>query len=92
MNINIPRLMTIPQIAKTGLLPEHALRAMVRQGEIPAIYSGSKAFINFDNLCKKLEQMGAVEASNVNNISHQNKTKSHHYSLDTSRYRTEGEI
>ena len=57
--LNIPKMMTIHQIAQTGLLPENALRVMVRNGEIPAVYSGSKAFINFDNLCKKLEKLGS---------------------------------
>ena len=60
-NIRIPRMMTIPQIAQTGLLPENALRVMVRTGEIPAVYSGSKAFINFDNLCKRLSKLGAED-------------------------------
>ena len=60
-NNAIPRMMTISQIAQTGLLPENALRVMVRRGEIPAVYSGSKAFINFDNLCKRLARLGAEE-------------------------------
>ena len=58
LNIKIPKMMTIRQIAKTGLLPENALRVMVKNGEIPAVYSGTKAFINFDNLCHKLEKLG----------------------------------
>ena len=58
-NNAIPRMMTISQIAQTGLLPENALRVMVRRGEIPAVYSGSKAFINFDNLCARLAKLGA---------------------------------
>ena len=62
MNTNaIPRMMTIPEIAKTGLLPEHALRVMVERGEIPAVYSGANDFINYDNFVAKLSQMGAVE-------------------------------
>lgn len=64
-NTNIPTMMTIHQIAETGLLPENALRVMVRNGEIPAVYSGSKAFINFDNLCKRLERLGA-DGGNTN--------------------------
>ena len=60
-----PRMMKISQAAATGLLPEHALRVMVRNGEIPAVYSGSKAFINFDNLCKRLERLGA-DGGNTN--------------------------
>ena len=62
MNTNsIPTMMTIPEIARTGLLPEHALRVMVKTGEIPAVYSGTKAFINYDNLVAKLSKLGAVE-------------------------------
>jgi hypothetical protein len=68
-NNTIPKMMTIPEIARTGLLPEHALRVMVKRGEIPAVYSGAKAFINYDNLVAKLSQMGAVEPpKNVINI------------------------
>ena len=63
--IRVPRMMTIPQIAQTGLLPENALRVMVRTGEIPAVYSGSKAFINFDNLCKRLSKLGAEDISSA---------------------------
>lgn len=65
-NNSIPRMMTIHQIAETGLLPENALRVMVRQGKIPAVYSGSKAFINFDNLCAQLSKLGASEAGDAN--------------------------
>lgn len=61
-------MMTISQAAATGLLPENALRVMVRSGEIPAVYSGNKAFINFDNLCKRLEILGA-DGGNTNGTS-----------------------
>ena len=57
---NIPRMMTISQIAKTGLLPENAIRVMLKSGVIPAVYSGKKAFINYDNLCSYLHNLGAV--------------------------------
>lgn len=57
---NIPRMMTINQIAKTGLLPENAIRVMLKSGVIPAVYSGKKAFINYDNLCAYLRTLGAV--------------------------------
>ena len=56
----IPKMMTIRQAAATGILPEAALRRMVKDGTIPAIYSGTKAFINFDRLCEMLSQIGAV--------------------------------
>lgn len=56
----IPKMMTIRETAKTGILPEAALRRMVKDGTIPAIYSGTKAFINFDTLCDMLSHLGAA--------------------------------
>lgn len=52
----IPRMMTIRQIAKTGLLPEHALRRMVNTGEIPSIKAGNKNLINYDRLVEMLNR------------------------------------
>lgn len=54
-----PNMMTIREIAKTGLLSEHALRIMLKNGKLPAIYIGKKAIINYDKLC---EQLSALEA------------------------------
>ena len=60
MNVNkIPRMMTVREIAKTGLLPEHALRLMLKEGKLPAIFVGKKALINYDNLCEKLSALEA---------------------------------
>lgn len=54
---NIPKMMTIREIAKTGLLPENAIRVMLKNGQIQAVYSGKKALINFDNLCSYLRTL-----------------------------------
>lgn len=54
---NIPKMMTVRQIAQTGLLPENAIRVMLRNGQIQAVYSGKKALINFDNLCAYLRTL-----------------------------------
>lgn len=56
-----PRMMTIREIAKTGLLPEHALRMMLKAGKLPAIYVGCKALINFDKLCEQLSALGEAQ-------------------------------
>jgi hypothetical protein len=56
----IPTMMTIRQAAATGILPEAALRRMVKDGTIPVIRSGTKAFLNFDRLWEMLSQVGAV--------------------------------
>lgn len=51
-----PRMMTIREIAKTGLLPENALRTMVKNGKAPHIRVGCKALINYDKLVQMLEE------------------------------------
>lgn len=51
---NLPKMMTIREVAKTGLLPEHALRLMWKQGKLPGITVGNKALINFDALVDQL--------------------------------------
>ena len=56
-NNNIPRMMSVRQIAATGLINESALRRMLRAGQLPAIYSGKKALINFDILCNMLANL-----------------------------------
>lgn len=59
MKAEQPKMMTIREIAKTGLLSEHALRIMLKAGKLPAIYIGNKALINYDKLC---EQLSSLEA------------------------------
>lgn len=59
MHKNMPKLMTIRQIAKTGLMAEHALRLLLKQGKLPAIYIGTKALINYDKLCAQLAELGS---------------------------------
>lgn len=61
MTDNIPKMMTIKEIAKTGLLPEHALRQMGKQKQLPAIYIGNKCLVNYDLLIKQLNYLGGKE-------------------------------
>ena len=56
----LPQMMTVRQIAKTGLLPENAIRVMLKNGQIKAVYSCRKALINFDNLCEYLKTLTVV--------------------------------
>lgn len=49
-----PRMLTIRQIAREGILTEHALRLLLKAGKLPAFYIGSKALINFDKLLELL--------------------------------------
>ena len=57
METTMPKMMTVRQIAKTGLLPENTIRVMLKNGQIQAVYSGKKALINFDNLCNYLRAL-----------------------------------
>ncbi|MEA4973655.1 hypothetical protein SDC9_98017 [bioreactor metagenome] len=52
-----PAMMTIREIARTGLLSEHALRIMLKAGKLPAIYIGNKALINYGKLCEQLTSL-----------------------------------
>lgn len=51
---NLPQFLTIRQTAKTGILPEHLLRRLEKQGKLPCIYSGKKCLINFSKLVEQL--------------------------------------
>ena len=48
---NRPRMLSIKETARTGILPETALRSLVKQGKIPGIYVGAKFLVNYDKLC-----------------------------------------
>ena len=52
-----PRMMTIREVAKTGLLPEHALRLMEKQKMLPCFYVGKKCLINYDKLVEQLQRL-----------------------------------
>lgn len=54
-----PNMMTVREIARTGILPEHALRILLKAGKLPAIFIGRKALINYDRLCEQLSGLGA---------------------------------
>lgn len=42
----IPKMMTVRQVAKTGLISEYALRQLVKQGKVPCIALEQKVLIN----------------------------------------------
>lgn len=52
----VPRMMTIRRVAATGILPEHTIRSMVKDGSAPFIMCGNRALINFDKLVRMLEE------------------------------------
>lgn len=52
-----PQMLTIREVARTGLLPEHALRLMAKAGKLPALKVGNKVLINYDKLCQQLREL-----------------------------------
>lgn len=58
--IKIPKMMTVRQVAKTGLISEYALRQLVKQGKVPCIALEHKVLINFDAFVEQLHQLKGV--------------------------------
>lgn len=58
--MNTPTLMTIPQIAATGLLSEYALRKLYKEGRLPAFTVGKKVLINYEMLLDQLNNLGGI--------------------------------
>lgn len=52
-----PRMMTIPEVAKTGVLTEYALRKLLKQGKLPCVMIGWKALVNYDKLLEQLNSL-----------------------------------
>ncbi|EMO0985647.1 hypothetical protein WCZ35_003045 [Listeria monocytogenes] len=50
-----PYMLTIRQIARTGLLSEYALHKLLREIKLPVIYVGNRALINYTKLCEQLK-------------------------------------
>ena len=57
MKSNLPRMMTIREVARTGILPENAIRRMVKTGQCPHIMVGTKCLVNYDKLLNLLEEL-----------------------------------
>lgn len=56
MTMDVPRFMSIREVARTGLLSEYTLRLMEKQKQLPCVYTGRKCLINFDRLVEQLNQ------------------------------------
>lgn len=49
---------SIRETAKRGPVSEYCLRLMLKQGDLPGVYSGRKFLVNYEKL---LEQLNAAE-------------------------------
>lgn len=57
MQMDVPRFMSIREVAKTGILSEYTLRLMEKQKQLPCVYTGRKCLINFDKLVEQLNNI-----------------------------------
>ena len=55
----LPKMLTIREVARTGIMPEHALRSLAKEGRLPAITVGKcgKTLINLPRLIEQLESL-----------------------------------
>lgn len=54
---NMPQMMTIRQVAATGILSEYTLRQMQKQGKLPSFTAGKKVIVNYNALVEQLNQL-----------------------------------
>ena len=70
MNFDIPRFMSIREVARTGILTEYTLRLMEKENRLPCVYTGKssrrKCLINFDKLVEQLNNV-STEGGNTTN-------------------------
>lgn len=59
-NEKIPRMMTIRETAKTGILPETALRRLAAENRLPALKIGNRLLVNYDRLVQMLDELGVA--------------------------------
>ena len=57
------RFMSIREVARTGLISEHHLRMMEKQGRLPGIYAGKKKLVNVPQLVAFLNEESAATLS-----------------------------
>lgn len=67
-NPNHPEMLSIRETAKTGILPETALRTLVKQNKIPGIYVGTKFLVNYNALCEWLNNQTAGTTKEDNHV------------------------
>lgn len=54
--VNAPMFMTIREIAKAGIISEHHLRLMEKQGKLPGVRVGNRFKVNVGLLVEQLNR------------------------------------
>ena len=61
MQNNNVTMMTVRELARTKILPEHAIRILLKQNKLPVIYIGRKALINYEKTVEMLQSITVVQ-------------------------------
>ena len=53
-------MLTVRQLAKTGVLTENAIRLLLKQKRLPAVYIGKKALIPYESVITQLQSVSVA--------------------------------
>lgn len=53
----VPQMLTIKQVAQTGILTEYTLRLLHKQGKLPCIELPRKTLVNYTALMQQLQEL-----------------------------------
>ena len=56
-NSTLPQMLTIREVAKTGLLSEYTLRLLHKQGKLPCVELPRKTLVNYTALVQQLQEL-----------------------------------
>ena len=59
--IEMPKFMTIRETARTGIMSEHHLRIMLKQGRLPGIFTGNTFKVNYNMLIDQLNSESKIK-------------------------------
>lgn len=59
--VDIPAHATIKEVARSGIMPETALRRMRACGDLPGIQVGNRLYVNVARLLEKLDEQSTTQ-------------------------------
>ena len=57
-----PKMMTVKEVAETGVLSEYALRQLIKEVRLPVLRIGNRALINYERLIEDLNPLRLKDA------------------------------
>ena len=66
MEKSTPTFLTIRKTAAAGILTEHHLRLLEKQGKLPGVRSGNRFLVNVPILVEQLDRESLAQASGQN--------------------------